>query len=118
MVDVLATNSLWRAVKQMQQDKKRHRFEAWLQMENALNKAVKVTKPSGGLSLWLTFRNDECLKNAIVQLETKGFKIPYFPGTQKPGKGVNHIRLGFGTWDMKEVNAPVKVLIETFGLEC
>ena len=116
VVDQLETGKLWKAVELMQREHSQLMFEACMQVDNALNKVVTVKMPLCGLSIWLTFPSAGSLAKAMSLVEEKGFKIPYLPGTQRPGNGVVHIRLGIGTWNNEEAQGPIKVLLEKFSV--
>lgn len=114
IIELMESGKLWKSVKRMKREHANHMFAAGMQLDNAFNELVKVTKPLCGLSIWLTFPDDKTLTKAMSAIEARGIKIPYIPGTQMPGNGVRHIRVGIGNWNAAEAIAPIKVLSEIF----
>lgn len=99
-------------IRKMQKKKKRHWFEAGVQLGNGLGDVVNVVKPSAGLSYWLEFPNASILKESIRHLQQKNFNIPFHPHMGKPTLKERYVCFGFGTWDLMEMDESAKQLFE------
>ncbi|HMI05443.1 MAG TPA: GntR family transcriptional regulator [Pedobacter sp.] len=84
------------------------------QMRNYLEDKAVFNYPESGLNLWLAFITDEHLTAYMSGLEQAGFDIPYMPNSERPGQGIKDMRLGFGSFDSQEAEAPAKFLHQNF----
>lgn len=118
LTDLLISNKIWEASKKAGREKQTHLFEAWFYLENCLGKLARISKPKCGLSIWLSFADEETLTASIAYLEQTGVTIPYDPNTPQSVQGKKYVRFGFGTWDIQQIDSPAKALLEKFGSVC
>jgi|GEM_PF-2930443 len=114
IADILRSGELWKYAKKARMAKEIHRYEISMEMQNYLHGIAEIYTPDSGLSLWLEFGHAESLLGYMQAIENQGIEIPYPVGSQMPGTGVTNIRLGFGTWDVKEAEEPAKLIKEKF----
>jgi len=114
ITNLLNSKKIWKHIKRMKRGMEVHLEEAWAQMDNYLRRGVKLKKPSSGLSLWIEFPSDRNLQESMDLVLKSGQQIPYHPDGYLLGRGVNCIRLGFGSWDILEAQTAAKLLHDKF----
>ncbi|MBB5437720.1 GntR family transcriptional regulator/MocR family aminotransferase [Pedobacter sp. AK017] len=114
IADLLNTGEWTAPLHRLKAEKTEHRFQLNLQLENYVSGMATIYKPVCGLTFWLHFHSPQLLKGYMEMLTAIGKTVPYLPYSQRPNDHIQDMRLGFGSFDLNEVEEAAKIMYEKF----